>query len=57
MKAKLHISLKMCVHIILTHLKCFCGCRGQSVDHSYEQPAGQNYSDRLQQGETDRLTS
>lgn len=26
--------------------------RGQSVDDSHEQPAAQNYSDRLQSGET-----
>lgn len=44
------------VCITLTRVKYVCGCRRQSVDHSDEQPAGQNHRDRLQQGETDGLT-
>lgn len=44
------------VRVKLTSVKYICGPRGQSVDHSDEQPAGQNHRDWFQQGETDGLT-
>lgn len=53
--ASWHVCLEVCVCIPLTRVKYIFGCRGQSVDHSDEQPAGQNQRDRVQQGETDSL--
>lgn len=54
--ASWHVCLAVCVCIPLTRVKYIFGCRGQSVDHSDEQPAGQNKRDWVQQGETDSLT-
>lgn len=54
--ASWHFCLEVCVCIPLTRVKYIFGCRGQSVDHSDEQPASQNQCDWVQQGKTDSLT-